>query len=433
MSARALAALLALSAACGDDGAERVPIPCNIAQESCRLALFRLTASMRDQRGARLPPSRIITRDQYAQETRQEIATRMSSLADRQYEVSLQLLKFLPEGSSAGEAMADSNIAGVAAYYASDTKNVTIVSDVAEDEYGGSLTLSHEYTHALQDEREGLVNLASQARSTDAIMAEGALTEGEATILSDAVLAEAQGLDFDYARAVSPYLDRLRDALLKDVGESSAPFTEAQFVLPYPVGGRPLALAYDQRGYDGIAPYFLAWPDTLAEWIDPTRKNLPVAQRCSFPDPPAAYQRIVFDSFGATGLIALEVVLGADGSTAYDRARAWAADSIAVFAPADQSVQAALAWRITLTNSATATALLQRIQAANLGVQATLQGYDVVLTAASVPGVLDGWTGRNDCSTSKSLEAPDALWKHLPKYLLSLARGAEGGIRTRTP
>jgi hypothetical protein len=443
MRARALAALLALASACGDDGGESASIPCSIAQESCRRAIFGLTSRMRNQRDARMPPARIISREQYAKETRDEIAQQMSRPIDLQYEASLRLLKFLPEGSSAGEAMADSNIAGVAAYYASDTKKVTIVSDSADDAYSGSLTLSHEYTHALQDEREGLQALAAKAFSTDQIMAEVSLVEGEATILSDAVMAEAAGLDYDYVGAVSPYLDRLLNGLLTDVGESIAPFTEAQLVLPYPVGGRPIAIAYDLRGAAGVAAYFQAWPDTLAEWVDGARRNLPVSQRCMYPDAPAAYQRIVLDSYGATGLIALEVVLGADGPTAYERARAWAADSIAVFAPLDQGAQAALAWRITLTSPSNAQALLARVQAANLGVQAVLQDSDVVLTAASVPGVLEAWTVRNDCSTSKSVQAPEALWKHLPKYLKSIAsrsaprarveQGAEGGTRTRTP
>jgi hypothetical protein len=453
----ALAALLALAAqtACGDDGGDAVAIPCSIAQESCRRAIFGLTARMRNQLQARMPPSRIITREQYAQETRQEISTRMSRPIDLQYEASLQLLQFLPEGSSAGEAMAESNINGVAAYYASDTKAVTIIADQAEQEDSGSLTLSHEYVHALQDEREGLQALAERAFSTDQIMAEVSLIEGEATILSDAAITEARGIEYDYLGSVSRYLDRLLALLLSDVAESVAPFTEAQLVLPYPVGGRPLARAYDQRGYAGIAPYFQAWPDTLAEWVDTTRTNLPAAQRCQAPDPPAGYQRIVLDSYGVTGLIALEVVLGADGPNALERAGAWSADAIAVFAPLDQSTQAALAWRITLTDATAAQALLTRVQAAQLGFQAVLQTNDVVITAASGPGVLDGWTVRNDCATSKALAQPEALWKHLPKYLQSFARsraerprastpssraekprastGAEGGIRTRTP
>ncbi|HEX5656359.1 MAG TPA: hypothetical protein VFX59_04155 [Polyangiales bacterium] len=435
MRASALLALLALASACGDDGEERVAIPCSIAEESCRRAIFGLTARLRNQRSARMPPSRIITREQYAQEARQEIAMQMSRPIDLQYEASLRLLNFLPAGTTGSEAIVESNIAGVAAYYAHDTKAVTIVADAAEDEGEGSLTLSHEYTHALQDEREGLQELASRAFSTDQIMAELTLVEGEATILSDAVMAEARGLDYDYAGLVSPALDRLLSSFLMDVAESPAPFTEAQLGLPYPIGGRPLAIAYSQRGYAGVAPYFQAWPDTLAEWIDPARANLPVAQRCLYPDPPAAYQRIVLDSYGATGLIALEVVLGADGPTAYDRARAWTADSMAVFAPLDQSIQAAIAWRITLGSAVAAQALLARLQATPLGLLAVLQNNDVVITAASAPGVLQGWTVRDDCSTSKALEAPQALWKHPPKYLLSLARarGAEGGIRTRTP
>ncbi|HEY6876424.1 MAG TPA: hypothetical protein VI299_00310 [Polyangiales bacterium] len=436
MKARLVAALLAVATACGDDGAhDAQEIPCDISQERCRNAIFGLTARIREQRRARMPPSRIITRDQYADETRKEIAMQMVDDKGRQYEQALRLLKLLPEGSSAGEAMADSNIEGVAAYYASDTKAVTIIADAAEDAYSGSLTLSHEYVHALQDEREGLDRVAQTARSTDQIMAETSLIEGEATILSDAAMSEAQGLDYDYAGSVSPYLDRLLKRLLMDIADSPAPFTEGQFVLPYPVGGRPLAIAYDKSGAPGVAAYFKERPDTLAEWIDPTRSGLPAAQRCASPDAPAGYARIGLDSFGATGLIALEVVAGADGPTAYENARAWAADSVAVFAPLDQSIQAAVAWRITLIDPSAAAALATRLSAKNLGLALAQQGAELVITAASAPDVMASWTVRDECSTTKSLEEPSALWPQLPRYFGRLMKqsGAEGGTRTRMP
>jgi hypothetical protein len=421
----ALLGVLLGASACSDDGDEASsPIPCNIAQESCRRAIFSLTSRLRQQPHSRLPPARIITRQQYADETRAELAMQMSSPQGMQYEVALRLLDFLPEGSSTGAAEAESNINGVAAYYASDTKAVTIISDVAEQESSGSLTLSHEYTHALQDQREGLVKLSENARSTDEIMAVNALVEGEATILADAAMAEARGLDYDYPR-VSSYLDRLLDALLMDIEASPAPFNEGQLVLPYPVGGRPLAQGYAATGYAGIAPFFARQrPETLAGWVDTTRTGLPGTLRCSFPNPPTGYMRIGLDQFGATGLIALEVVAGASGTSAYQYARAWTNDAIAVFAPMDQSAQAALTWRIALTDASAASALAARLRAANLSLSLDQQGAELVLSAASQPDVFAAWTARNECSTDKSSVQPQALLPHLPRWFQHLTRGA---------
>jgi hypothetical protein len=406
------------SGACSDDDEDpHVDIPCDIRDNYCRRAIFRLTAQVRGQSGAKLPPSRIITRQQFATETRAALASTMRSRNTRLFEESLRLLQFLPADSSLDEAMADANIDGVAAYYDPNTANVTIIDDAAESLSSGSLTLSHEFTHALQDQREGLAALGKSAFSTDSQMAVTALVEGEATILSDAAMTRAVGVPYVRANVIA-YLDRLSSALLDEIATSEAPFNEAQLVLPYPVGGRPIAEAYAARSIAGVRGFYSAPPKTLNSWVQ-FDKNivLPVGLSCARPDAPAGYDVIGTDNLGFTALIALYIKLGLTGSAAYDAARSWANDSYAIFGEPGSELVAAVAWRIRLSDEPAASGLEAQLRASTLGLSVSRVGPELVLSAATKPDVLMAWTTRDVCFTQKSRD-PDE-----PKSLLpSLGR-----------
>jgi hypothetical protein len=421
---RAWALALALlsgvaSAGCADDDDDRTEIPCDIRDVACRRAILILTARVRNQQNVVLPLSRIITRQQFANETRAELARSGQTRQGLLFEESLRLVDLLPRDSSLDEAMAQAEIAGVAAYYQPADLTITIIDDAAEDAYGGSLTLSHEYVHALQDQREGLAQLSGNP-TTDETMAISALIEGEATILSDIALTLASGLPYLREDVVS-YLDALLAGVLSDVRASPAPFNLAQLALPYPVGGRPLAEGYLAEGIVGVERYFAKRPSTLAGWIDPARREqLPVALTCTTPDAPAGYDTVGLDRFGTTGLIALYTRLGLDGSAAFAAARAWANDAYAIFGARDGSNAAALAWRIRLGDEPAAISLESALRASALGQSRGLSiarsGPEVILTHASKPEVLASWTTRNECSTAKSRDQPASLFPTPTRY-----------------
>lgn len=398
--------------ACSDDDDDREPhvdIPCDIRDNYCRRAIFRLTAQVRGQAGAKLPPSRIITRQQFATETRDALDDNMRSRDALLFEETLRLLKFLPPNSSIGEAMAEANIGGVAAYYDPNTADITIIDDAAESVSSGSLTLSHEYTHSLQDQREGLGALYTGALSTDAQMAVSALLEGEATILSDVAMSRAAGVPY-LRDDVIMYLDRLTSALLGDIEASDAPFNQAQLVLPYPVGGRAIAEAYLARNIAGVRAYYSARPRTLNTWVQYDKNlTLPVALTCTRPDAPAGHDVIGTDSLGFTALLALFVKLGLTGLAPYDAARSWANDSYAIFGEPGSTSAAAVAWRIRLSDEAAASALETQLRASALGIAVSRSGSELVLSAASKPEVFSAWTVRDLCSTQKSRDEPRSL------------------------
>ena len=413
-------AFLALSSAsCSDTSETPTQVPCDIREARCRSAIFALTAEVRGQSGAKIPPTRIITRDQFATETRAGVLQNMSSRDDLVLDATLRLLHFLETGTSLGDAMADSSIAAVAAYYDSATKAVTIIDDAAEEQSSGSLTLSHEYTHALQDQREVLKTLDDTANSTDEARAVDALVEGEATILSDATMTRAANLEYKRDDVLA-FMSRLLNGVMMNIEQSDAPFNEAELSLPYPVGGLPVANAYLASGSAGVQAYFQTRPTSLIGWVqlgNGISTSLPLPLSCDLPDAPAGYARTAFDRLGGTGLIALYTRLGLNASAAFQTARAWTGDSFTVFAPSNGTeVNAAFVWRIGLTDEAAAMNLERLLLAGSVQVSVLRKVNEVVLSGATDPAVLAAWTVRNDCSTAKARAEPSRVLPALPHY-----------------
>lgn len=418
-----LALLGASLGACdeGDGGPPRplssvlADLPCNIVDARCRASIFRVTAEVRGQPEARQPESRIITQAVYEAEQR-SLDSEPPAAEDLVMERALQLVSFLPQGSSFEEEMTESELEGVAAYYDPEDRRITIIKEWIVNRDEGTNTLVHEYVHALQDQQQGLDRTFDMADSTDGAMAIRSLLEGEASVLAEVVVARANGYEFDL-RLAHRVFDPFLYGILDEVAESEAPFNLALLALPYPVGGLPLSEAYLTTGLDGLLEAYRSGPRTLVGWMDyGARRQLPAQLRCNRPDAPARYESLGFDSFGGAGLIAFYTRLGLDGEEAYEAARAWTGDAFAVFAPEGGEDAAALAWRIGFTSEAAARELASLVQAAELDVRATQQGSEVVLVGASEPSVLAAWSNSTECSLDKARNESTKLIR-LPERL----------------
>jgi hypothetical protein len=118
---------------------------------------------------------------------------------------------------------------GVAGYYDPRTKRLRIVRGVqTTNRFLEEITLAHELTHALEDQRFGL-DLEDTSGSDDAALARLALVEGSATAVM-----------FTYAErhfSADQTLGGLFSTLGQDTGDLP-PFVEAQLVFPYITGQR---------------------------------------------------------------------------------------------------------------------------------------------------------------------------------------------------
>jgi hypothetical protein len=118
---------------------------------------------------------------------------------------------------------------GVAGYYDPRTKRLRIVRGAqTTNRFLEEITLAHELTHALEDQRFGL-HLDDNSGSDDAALARLALVEGSATAIM-----------FSYAqRHFTP--DQTLGGLFASLGQDTGdlpPFVEAQLLFPYLAGQR---------------------------------------------------------------------------------------------------------------------------------------------------------------------------------------------------
>lgn len=389
-----------------------VPLPCDIRDGACQRSVFHEMARLRDQKGAELPPIRVITRAQYADETRRAVSEEPISRSGEILQGVLRLLRFLPPETSVGEAAAESSIQGVKAYYHKHDKSVTIIADSAMDELGGTYTLAHEFVHALQDQRENLEALDAEGVSADGELAVDCLVEGEATVLSDTLLVRLR--DGATARPnFPPYFDRMLASYLTQVEKSTAPLTLALMILPYPVGGRALATAYEAQGHLGIQTFYRARPTTMLAWVDANRKVTAIG--CDPPAPPLGYAQYGGkDRLGAAGLLSLYTRTGLTGVQAFEVAQAWTNDAFTIYATPSGPAASAFAWRIVLRDVASAQALEARLLAAALPqVAISRSEQQVVIAGATDPAALAAWTDRDACRMAKGRSAEDTPTERL--------------------
>jgi hypothetical protein len=118
---------------------------------------------------------------------------------------------------------------GVAGYYDPRTKRLRIVKGAqTTNRFLEEITLAHELTHALEDQRFGL-DLEDTSGSDDAALARLALVEGSATAIM-----------FSYGqRYLTP--DQTLGGLFASLGQDTGdlpPFVEAQLLFPYLEGQR---------------------------------------------------------------------------------------------------------------------------------------------------------------------------------------------------
>jgi hypothetical protein len=391
-----------LLAGCGEESScdEPVALPCDIRSTACRCSVFEATKDIRNQPNATLPPARVITRERYAAETRADSAGRMPSEADHVYQEALKLLALLPTGMSLDEAETEAQISGVAAYYDSREKKITIIEDAAEEQADGVFTLSHEYVHALQDQREVIAQQWAREESTDGLLSVKTLLEGEAVLLSDLVMFEIARRPFD-GTALAAF-DRLLDLTLTSIGMSPAPLTEAQLALAYPIGASVLGKAYLARGIEGVSAFYANRPGSVTGWLDESRAaNLPGRLSCLTPDAPAGYKPWGVDRLGGTAMVGLGASLDFDNEAMREFATAWSSDLFALYS-AMEGRSVALAWRIGFSDGAAATMLETRLRQAGSKLEVTRVGNEVLLIGGNDAAAVAGWSARNLCNAPKS-------------------------------
>ena len=420
------AASTVLGVGCGDEEPceKSVALPCNIREAACRCSVFEETKRVRNQPEGRLPPARVITREQYAAEVRAGSGSRPPSEDALVYQTALKLLALLPSETSLDEAENQAQIDGVAAYYEPGEGKVTIIDDAAANPLDGVFTLSHEYVHALQDQRERIGDLFDGADSSDDALSVKTLVEGEAVLLSDLLLFDISDRTFD-ATSLTAF-DRLLDLTLTAIGKSPAPLTEAQLSLAYPVGASVLGKAYLVGGIRGVSGFYATRPRSVTGWFDEARSPaLPARLSCGTPEAPAGYKYWVPDRMGGTAMIALGASLGFNNEEMSELAAGWNNDLFALYSMTGTPA-VAMAWRIGFEDTSSATLLETRMRASRPTLEITRSANELLIIGASDPSALAAWSARHVCTALKSRDVATASLR--PGFIRELHRGARRAL-----
>jgi hypothetical protein len=214
----------------GDDGSGPKPRPPAAAENTAPVAT--IAARVERIRGLRFrrPPRPVEVSPAQAQRDGLEDLDRSYPAAERHAdEEVLKLLGLLQPSIDLRRVSATVFGQGVAGYYDPRTKRLRIVTGAqTANRFLEEITLAHELTHALEDQRFGL-HLEDTSGSDDASLARLALVEGSATSVM-----------FTYAErhfTSDQTLGGLFASLGQDTGDLP-PFVEAQLLFPYLAGQR---------------------------------------------------------------------------------------------------------------------------------------------------------------------------------------------------
>jgi hypothetical protein len=385
----------------------RLQSSCDISQPHCQREIFAATACTRGQSGAKMPAIRGLTKAQYEDELREQ-ADEEEDYGELAWGRALALFGLIPSEQSLAETRITQAVKSVAAYYSSETKKVTIIRDNTVGNDSGTFTLSHEFVHALQDQREDLSALSKEyADNSDSLTAFKCLVEGEATMLSNLTMPQVARGGANQVRWHA-YFGAMRDGTLADLAEDDAPLFGARSLV-YPVGGLGVARAYLGGGLRGIAALYEEPTITFLGWAKPSeRSSEPVPLDCQPPEPPDGFERRFHDQHGMLGLLALYVALGLGPQ--YDEAQAWAGDSFAVYTPIEEdSEEVAVAWHIRFQDQAGAEALMDALPETR-AITAERSGAEVMLRAASAEALLEDWPSEACASDEKSRQRARPSW-----------------------
>jgi hypothetical protein len=192
---------------------------------------------------------------------------------------------------------------------------------------GLEVTIVHELTHALQDQRFELDRLGDPTIDSSASAAFRALGEGDALRVENAYvdesLTEAEQREYheEFARELAD-----SEAATTDV----PPFLEATFGAPYALGQPFVTMLFNQDGNDGVDDAFEEPPYTEEHLLDPASFLAGEGATEVDVDLPARARTIEEGPFGATAwyLVLAERI---DPKVAFEAALGWGGDAYTMY------------------------------------------------------------------------------------------------------
>jgi len=455
---------VALFAACGGDGAEdgadgdgdvsveithddavRLSVfagcenefhgSCDVVDADCQNRVFATARCLRQQPDAVLPVVRVISKEELIAEVMSDsgevsevtdeeaIAQAADEAADEALTRALELLGLAEPEELSEESYAEVFISTVPAYYSSATDMVTLVDDASGGASTKTLTLLHEFVHALQDQDLSLAALnRDEEMSFDQLLAATSIVEGEAKMLESFVAAATWGLgqDPNFRKSYTTWVPSAEERF---AGQSPLLVTQRYF--PYSYGARFVFDVFVGQGHAGVRALFETPPTSVLPMLLNTVGPVDV-QSESLSELPEPSAPIGFAQRGTEGLgpwvftkFVERVVPDALDMSLPSH---WRGDRLSTWSGDDEGVAAV--WTLRFDTLAAAAELFQSVRDLTLmglpspNAFCLQSGSDVMIGVTGSASARDPWAAAVAAATSGS----DAA-----------AAAKPGGTRSATP
>jgi hypothetical protein len=235
-------------------------------------AIARRVERVRELRFEQLPRVRRVSGEQARADGLRELDREIPAREVAAEERLLKLLRLLPPDASLRELLGKTLSSEVGGYYVPRTGTLSVVGAGAQGGLLGEITLAHELTHALEDQRFGLEGPPPTGFHRDRSTAETALHEGTATIVmvDYAVLKEAGTPNVPAS---------LRAQALKALDKAAVPassglprYLREGLVFPYAAGARLVNRIQGRGGWAAVDRAFGAnGPVSTEQVIHPAK------------------------------------------------------------------------------------------------------------------------------------------------------------------
>lgn len=320
------------------------------AQAARRTEIEQTTARIRGLAFKQPVTYDILTREGIKKLLRQKLSEQYSDADFEKARLGYVALGLLPPDYPLKQRYLDLLGEQVAAFYDQHTHRLFMFEDASLDSPQNCVILSHELTHALQDQHFGIKNLPLEVKDNDDLaLATSSLIEGDATLEMNEYSAGTiswKVLREDMTGLFTQSLDQI---------EAAPRILRESLLFPYTYGLEYCTQLFQQHGFAGISSAFLRPPASTAQIMHPEKylaNERPVTVAWS--DTTALGEPALADNvlgeFGTRILLAE----GTDEATADAVAPGWRGDRYLVF---DHGK--ALVWRTVWSGPEAATRFIE--------------------------------------------------------------------------
>ena len=221
---------------------------------------------VRELKFDRLPRVRLVTLDEATRDAVRELDHYVPRPRQRVEERLLVLLGLLSPGERLREVLGEALTEEVAGYYVPRSDTMALVRGVALGGLLAEVTLAHELTHALEDQRFGL-EVQDNLFMRDRAVAQTALHEGSATVAMVDYVALAQGLGEGLPAGLrSTVLEELEGIALPESSDLPR-YVRESLVFSYVAGARLVDRIQRQGGWAAVDRAFGEDPPLSTEQV----------------------------------------------------------------------------------------------------------------------------------------------------------------------